>query len=124
MKLKFEKLSELYSSMRNEHVTLLKQKQQFAKAQEIQLKATQAVEQLKKVHGTRASAGCASPAYVVRAIPAESISSRHGKQTPRSALASSSSTRHSSRRVRAYALRSTRCSEIRIYLAHVKGLHL
>jgi len=53
MKLKFEKLSELYSSMRNEHVTLLKQKQQFAKAQEIQLKATQAVEQLKKVRGTR-----------------------------------------------------------------------
>ena len=53
VKTKFDKLSELYGSMRNDHLVLLKQKQQFATAQEAQVRAAQSVEQLQKVGGGR-----------------------------------------------------------------------
>ena len=51
-KAKFDKLSELYASMRNDHIVLLQQKKQFQAAQASQAKAAQAVEQLQKVRAT------------------------------------------------------------------------
>jgi len=50
MQTKFKKLSDMYGAMRNEHLELLKQKQQFTQGREQMTNAKQAFEKLQRVN--------------------------------------------------------------------------